>query len=33
MGPPSLEAAGEPVAIDGVQARDVIVDVLDVQRD
>jgi hypothetical protein len=32
-GPPPVEAVGEPVAIDGVQARDVIVDVMDVQRD
>jgi hypothetical protein len=32
-GPPPLEAVAEPVAIDGPQARDVIVDVVDVQRD
>jgi len=32
-GPPPTEAVGEPVVIDGVQARDVIVDVMDVQRD
>ena len=32
-GPPPVEATGQPVAIDGVQARDVIVDVMDIQRD
>ena len=32
-GPPPVEAVGEPVAIDSPQARDVIVDVMDIQRD
>jgi hypothetical protein len=29
-GPPPVEAAGQPMAIDGMQARDVIVDVMDI---
>ncbi len=32
-GPPPVEAVGQPVLIDGPQARDVIVDVVDIQRD
>ncbi len=32
-GPPPVEAVGKAVAIDSVQARDVIVDVMDIQRD
>src|SRR5215472_8537131 len=31
-GPPPLEAVGQPVVIDGAQALDVIIDVVDVQR-
>jgi len=30
--PPPVEAVGEPAAIDGPQARDVIVDIVQVQR-
>ena len=32
-GPPAMEAVGKPVLTNGAQARDVIVDVMDIQRD
>jgi hypothetical protein len=32
-GPPAMEAVGKPVVTNGVQPRDVIVDVMDKQRD